>query len=202
LLLTLPAAAGLIVLAQPILAALFQRGAFGPAATAATAAALTAYAAGLPAFVMVKVLAPGFYAHRNTRTPVKVAIGALALNLALTLLLMRPFAHVGVAAALSASGWTQALALLALLRRHGHFRLDRHALRQMPRIAAASLGMAGLLVLLRLVLDPILAGPGMLRLAALVALVVAGLVAFVLFALAFGIVDWRELRGRLRRQPA
>src|SRR6266542_536498 len=81
LLLTLPAAAGLIVLAQPILAVLFERGAFGPAEAAATAAALAAYAVGLPAFVLVKVLAPGFYAHRNTATPVRVAVAALALNL-------------------------------------------------------------------------------------------------------------------------
>src|SRR5207248_874191 len=96
LLLTLPAAAALIVLAQPILSVLFQRGAFGPAESEATAAALAAYAAGLPAFVLVKVLAPGFYAHRNTATPVRVAVAALALNLALTLVLMPFLAHVGV----------------------------------------------------------------------------------------------------------
>src|SRR5260370_928783 len=76
LLLTLPAAAALIVLATPILTVLFERGAFGPAQRAATAAALAAYAAGLPAFVLVTVLAPGFYAHRNTATPVRVAVAA------------------------------------------------------------------------------------------------------------------------------
>ena len=85
LLLTLPAAVALAVLAQPILAVLFQRGAFGPADTAATAAALAAYAAGLPAFVLVKVLAPAFFARHDTKTPVKVAIAAMAVNLVLTL---------------------------------------------------------------------------------------------------------------------
>src|SRR5215207_545161 len=127
LLLTLPAAAGLIVLAQPILSVLFERGAFGPTEAAATAAALAAYAAGLPAFVLVKVLAPGFFAHRDTATPVKVAVAAMAANLLLTIVLMQFLAHVGVAIALTASGWLQAAILFVLLRRHGHFRLDRRA---------------------------------------------------------------------------
>src|SRR5205814_2511303 len=120
LLLTLPAAAGLVVLAQPILAVLFERGAFGPAEAAATAAALAAYAAGLPAFVLVKVLAPGFFAHQDTATPVKVAIAAMSTNLVLTLVLMQFWAHVGIAIALSAAGWLQAITLLVLLERRGH----------------------------------------------------------------------------------
>ncbi|HEV8677919.1 MAG TPA: murein biosynthesis integral membrane protein MurJ, partial [Stellaceae bacterium] len=201
LLLTLPAAAGLMILAQPILGVLFQRGAFGPAETAATAAALAAYAAGLPAFVLVKVLAPGFFAHRNTATPVKVAVAAMALNLALTLVLMQFLAHVGVALALSVAGWMQALALLVLLSRHGHFRLDRRALRNTPRIAVATLGMTAILVLLSLLLAPALAGSTMLRLAALAGLIAAGLVTFAGLALALGVADWRELRGRLMRSP-
>ncbi len=202
LLLTLPAAAALIVLALPILAVLFERGAFGPADASATASALAAYAAGLPAFVLVKVLAPGFFAHRNTKTPVKVAVAAVTVNLVLTLGLMQFFAHVGVAIALSAAGWMQALTLLVLLARHGNFRLDRRARSNIPRIAAAAFGMAGVLVALRFLLAPALAGPALLRLAALAGLVAAGLVAFALLILALGVTDWRELRGRLRRQPA
>jgi putative peptidoglycan lipid II flippase len=202
LLLTLPAAIALAVLALPILAVLFQRGAFGPAEAAATAAALAAYAAGLPAFVLVKVLAPGFFAHQDTATPVKVAIAAMATNLALTLLLMQLWAHVGVAIALSAAGWLQALALLVLLARRGHFRLDARSRGKIPRIAVASLGMGAAVLALRLALAPALAGPLAVRLGALAALVVAGLVVFVALVLALGVTDWRELRGQLRRQPA
>ncbi|HEX3954838.1 MAG TPA: murein biosynthesis integral membrane protein MurJ [Stellaceae bacterium] len=202
LLLTLPAAAALIVLAQPILAVLFERGAFGSTATAATASALAAYAAGLPAFVLVKVFAPGFYAHRNTATPVKVAIATMALNLALTLILMRFLEHVGVAIALSAAGWMQAIVLLALLARHGHFRLDQRALQRIPRIAGATLGMVAVLLAARAALDPMLGSPGILQFIALAALVGGGLLAFAGLAIAFGVVGWRELRGRLRRQPA
>ncbi|HTV87650.1 MAG TPA: murein biosynthesis integral membrane protein MurJ [Stellaceae bacterium] len=203
LLLTLPAAAALIVLAEPILAALFQRGAFGPLQTRATAAALAAYAAGLPAFVLVKVLAPGFFAHRNTKTPVKVAIAALALNLVLTLILMQYLAHVGIAIALSAAGWMQAATLFVLLGRHGHFRLDRRAATKIPRIAAATAIMALALWGLRDMLAPTLAGAPGMRILALATLVAAGLVSFTVVALALGVAEWRELRSRLRRfRPA
>ena len=205
LLLTLPAAAALVVLAQPILAVLFQRGAFGPTETAATAAALAAYAAGLPAFVLVKVLAPGFFARQDTATPVKVAAATVAANLLLTLLLMQFLAHVGVAIALSLAGWMQALALFTLLARHGHFRLDRRARSNIPRITAASLAMAAAVLALRLALEPALAGPLMLRLGALAGLVAAGIVIFGALVLALGVTDWRELRGQLLRsrgQPA
>ena len=112
------------MLATPILAVLFQRGAFSAADTAATAAALAAYAAGLPAFVLVKVLAPGFFARHDTATPVKVAVAAMAANLCLTLVLMQFLAHVGIALATTVAGWVNALTLLGLLIRRGHFRFD------------------------------------------------------------------------------
>ena len=202
LLLTLPAAAGLALLAHPILASLFERGAFGPAEATATAAALAAYAAGLPAFVLVKVLAPGFFARQDTATPVKVAVATMATNLALTLVLMQFWAHVGVALALSASGWLQALALFALLVRRGHFRIDRRARANLPRIAAATLAMGAVLWLLRAALEPALAGGAALRLAALAALIAAGAAVFGGLVLALGVTGWRELRSQLRRQPA
>jgi putative peptidoglycan lipid II flippase len=202
LLLTLPAAVALAVLAHPILAVLFQRGAFGPSDTAATAAALAAYAAGLPAFVLIKVLAPAFFARHDTATPVKIAIAALAANLVLTLVLMQFLAHVGIALATSAAGWINASALLVLLVRRRHFGLDARARRNLPRIAAAALGMGVLLMLLREALGAALVSAVPVRIAALAALVAAGLVIFGLMALALGITDWRELTGRRRRQPA
>jgi len=202
LLLTLPAAAALAVLAQPILAALFQRGAFGAADTAATAAALAAYAAGLPAFVLVKVLAPAFFARHDTATPVKVAITAMAVNLALTLILMHFLAHVGIALATSCAGWINALTLLFLLVRREHLHLDARSQRNLPRIGVATLGMALILALLRAALAPALAGAASVRIVALAGLVGSGLAAFAILALVLGIADWRHLWGRLRRQPA
>jgi putative peptidoglycan lipid II flippase len=202
LLLTLPAAVGLALLATPMLSVLFQRGAFGAADTAATAAALSAYAAGLPAFVLVRVLAPGFFARHDTATPVKIAIVAMAANLCLTLILMQFLAHVGIALATTIAGWINAATLLVLLIRRGHFGFDRRARRNLPRIAAAALGMGIVIALLRVALAPALGGPAFLRAGALAALVCAGLAAFAVLALVLGIADWRELLGRLRRQPA
>jgi putative peptidoglycan lipid II flippase len=201
-LLTLPAAIGLAILAQPILAVLFERGAFGAEATAATAAALSAYAVGLPAFVLVKVLAPAFFARQNTRTPVKVAVAALAVNLGLTLILMQFLAHVGVAIALSAAGWMQALTLIVLLTRRGYFRFDRRARLNLPRIAAAALAMGIALIALRLALAPALAGAAPVRLLALFGLIGAGVAIYAGLILALGVTGWRDLRGRLGRQSA
>jgi putative peptidoglycan lipid II flippase len=201
LLLTLPAAVGLMLLAGPILSALFERGAFGPAAATATAPALAAYAAGLPAFVLIKVLVPGFFARQDTATPVKVALAAMLVNLLLSLLLMRFFAHVGVAAALSVAGWVNALTLFALLARRGHFRLDRRVQTNLPRIAAAALGMGAVLIGLRYILAAALAGPPIERLAALAGLLAAGIAAFAVLSLVLGVIDWREIRGRLARGP-
>jgi putative peptidoglycan lipid II flippase len=202
LLLTLPAAVALAALAVPILAVLFQRGAFGPTDTLETAKALAAYAAGLPAFVLVRVLAPGFFARHDTRTPVKLAIAAVLVNLSLTLLLMQFLAHVGIALATSAAGWVNALGLFTLLVRRRHFRLDRRARRNLPRIAVAALAMGAALRLLLAAAGPALAGPVSLRVGALVGLVLAGLAAFALAVLVLGVADWRDLLGRLRRQPA
>ena len=202
LLLTLPAAVALAVLATPILAVLFQRGAFGPADTAATAAALAAYAAGLPAFVLIKVLAPAFFARHDTATPVKIAVAAMALNLLLTLVMMQFLAHVGIALATTAAGWLNALTLLALLIRRGHFAFDRRARRNLPRVGLAAVGMGTVVAMLRLLLAPALASPGMLPMGALAALICAGLAVFAATALGLGLADWRLLLGRLRRLPA
>jgi putative peptidoglycan lipid II flippase len=202
LLLTLPAAVALALLATPILSVLFQRGAFGAADTSATAAALAAYAAGLPAFVLIKVLAPAFFARHDTATPVKVAVAAVAANLCLTLVLMQLLAHVGIAIATTVAGWINAVTLLVILLRRGHFRFDRRARRNLPRVAAAALGMGVVLTSLQSALAPALGGPAMLRIGALVALVCAGLAAFAVLALAFGVADWRSLSGRRRRQAA
>jgi len=202
LLLTLPAATALAILALPILEVLFERGAFGSREAAATASALIAYSAGLPAFVLVKVLAPAFFARHDTKTPVKVAIVSLATNLGLTLVLMQFLAHVGVAIALSAAGWLQAVILMVVLARRGNFRFDPRARANLPRIAAATIGMAAVLIGLRLALAPLLAEAAAWRLAALAGLVAGGLLAFLLLVLAFGVTGWRELRGQFGRQPA
>src|SRR5690606_6204421 len=85
LLLTVPAAAALLVIPAPLIGVLFERGAFGSVETVATAQALAAFALGLPAYVLIKVLAPGFFAREDTATPVKIAAACVAANLCLNL---------------------------------------------------------------------------------------------------------------------
>jgi putative peptidoglycan lipid II flippase len=198
LFLTLPSAVGLGVAAWPIMSVLFERGAFGPVEANATASALAAYAAGLPAFVLIKIMTPGFFARHDTATPVKVAIAAMATNLILTvgLGLLLPFHHVGIASATSIAGWVNALSLMVLLHRRGHFTLDARSRRTVPRIVAASVGMGLLLWGMNELAAPLYDGPFIARSAALIVVIGIAVVAFFVMALLFGAVDWREIRQR------
>lgn len=143
LLLTLPSMAGLIVLAEPIVSVLFQRGAFGAAESAATSAALAAFAIGLPGYVLIKVFSAGFFAREDTKSPVRVAVVALVTNIVLNLILMQVLGHVGIALATALSSTLNAGLLWWMLVRRGHFRLDARNRRRLPRMVLASLIMAG-----------------------------------------------------------
>jgi putative peptidoglycan lipid II flippase len=106
LLLSLPAAAALWLLADPIIRVLFEHGRFGPEDTLRTAGALAAFAVGLPAFVLIKALTPGFFAREHTRAPLNIAVVAIVVNIALNLIFLcgTTLAHVGIALATSLSG--------------------------------------------------------------------------------------------------
>lgn len=199
MLLTLPAAVALMLVAMPVITVLFERGAFGGDASAATAAALAAYALGLPAFVLIKVLAPGYFSRQDTRTPVKIAVAALLVNIVLNLALMGPFAHVGIALASAAAAWLNALLLARGLARRGHFAFDERLKRRLPRAIGASLAMALLLAGLQLVMAPWLDGVPSLRALALAVLVTAGVAGFGLMAVWLKAADPGEMRRLLRR---
>ena len=102
--LTLPAAIALFVMAVPIINVLFQRASFTSSDTVETAAALAAFSLGLPAFVLIKVFSPGFFAREDTRTPMWFAGVALVVNVVLSLALLPFLAHVGIALATSIAG--------------------------------------------------------------------------------------------------
>jgi putative peptidoglycan lipid II flippase len=192
LLLALPAAVGLALLAGPIVAVLFERGAFDGEAARATAQVLAALALGLPAQVLAKVLAPGFFAREDTATPVRIALAALAVNIGAALLLTPTLGHVGLALALSLSGWAHALGLAWLLARHHLLRPDRLLHRRIGAMLAAALAMAGVL----LAAGGLLAVPALPSL--LLVIVVAGVV-YLLTAWAAGGVDrfWWRAPGAL-----
>jgi len=122
MLLALPAAAGLIALAEPIIRVLFERGAFSAADTSATASALICFSAGLPAFILIKVFQPGFFAREDTATPTWFSAISVVINVALSLILFPFLQHVGIAIATTVSAWTNAVLLFTILWRKGHYR--------------------------------------------------------------------------------
>ncbi|WP_430437540.1 murein biosynthesis integral membrane protein MurJ [Oceanibaculum nanhaiense] len=201
LLLTLPATAGLVVLAGPIVEVLFQRGAFTAADAQATGLALAAYSLGLPAYVAVKVLAPGFYAREDTATPVKVAIAAMLANIVAGVVLMQFIAHVGLALATAFSSWLNVALLGTILARRGGFVPDARLRGRAWRILVACLVMVGLLLA---GLEVWTLSQGMapaLRAAVLAGLVAAGAVLYGIACQLTGAARWGELKGMLRRKP-
>jgi putative peptidoglycan lipid II flippase len=119
MLLALPAALALTVLAGPMMATIFYHGEMTPNDILQMTHALQAYAVGLLAFMLIKVLAPGYYARQDTRTPVKIGIQAMVANMVLNLALVLPLAHAGLALATSLSSYLNAFMLYRGLRREG-----------------------------------------------------------------------------------
>ena len=194
LLLTLPAAAALMVIARPIVEVLFVRGAFNATAADATADALAIYSVGLPAYVLVKGLTPGFFAREDTTTPVKIAIAALFINLAVALSLIWPFKHLGIAAATATASWFNTAALSVILYRRGHFRIDARLARRAPRTLAASIGMAIVLWIGKDLLHDFMTRGTLDGLIGLTVLIAAGGGAFAILAFLLGAVDRNDLK--------
>lgn len=194
LLLTLPAATALVVSAEPIVRALFERGAFDASDTVATAGALAAFSIGLPAYVLIKVLAPAFFANEDTKTPVKVAALCLTANVLFILVLIGPLAHVGIALATALSNWLNAIGLAFLLRRSGHLGVDERLAGRVPRLLLAAGVMAAVLWALPQALPP------MAPLLLLLVLVAAGGGAYALAVQLLGGGDIREIRAMLGRR--
>jgi len=137
LVLGLPCAAVLAVFGELILATLFQYGAMSVQDIEASALSLMAYAIGLPAFMLIKVLAPHFFAHQDTKTPVKIGVVAMTSNIAFNLILVWPLDHVGLALATSLSAWLNALLLLRGLHRRGWYEVHQPPWRQGVQITLA-----------------------------------------------------------------
>jgi putative peptidoglycan lipid II flippase len=199
LLLALPAAAASMAIAEPIIATLFQRGAFGEAETAKTALALIAFSVGLPAYVLVKVLAPAFFAREDTRTPVRIAIGCVILNFLLnvTLGLGTPLAHVGIALSTAIAAWVNSALLATLAARRGYLEADARLKSKIPRMVLASAIMAAALLGAERFLTAPLHGNEAERGFALAVLVAIGLAVFALCALALKAAAWGDVKSRL-----
>jgi len=143
--LTLPAATALVAIGVPIVRVLFERGAFDAAATIAVSEALAGFAIGLPAFVLVRVLQPGFFSRADTRTPTLLAGLSMVVNVVVSLALFPSLEHIGIALATSISAWVNVVLLALLLGRRGHFRPSRAETGSLAGILAVAVAMGLLL---------------------------------------------------------
>ena len=148
MLLTMPAAVALIALAEPIVRVLFERGAFTPLATVQTAQALIAFSAGLPAYVLIRVLQPGFFAREDTITPTVFAALSVVANIAISIWLFPSLLHVGIAIATAASAWLNVLLLALTLAFRRQFVLTLSQWRAQAAILLISVIMGGCLWIL------------------------------------------------------
>jgi putative peptidoglycan lipid II flippase len=148
----LPAAVALIVLAEPILMALFQYGEMTSRDISMSALSLRAYAAGLLAFMLIKVLAPGYYSRQDTKTPVKIGIIAMVANMVLNFALVLPLhhfwqvGHVGLALATALAAWLNAILLWRGLVSTGVYQAASGQFVQMAKLLVAALIMGAALV--------------------------------------------------------
>ena len=201
LFLTLPAMVALIVAAEPIVRGLFQYGHFSQVDTARCAWALAGFSIGLPSYVLVKVLTPGYYARQDTRTPVRFATISVGVNIAANLALIPLIGHVGPPLATALSSTVNVWMLYRTLARRGHFIADPQLKRRLPRLALAALLMGAALFASDRLLDPWLNGAMAMRYLALVVLVCAGVAVYALACFvtrAFRLADVKALIRRRR----
>ncbi len=208
LLLTLPAAIALLIAAEPIIRVLFERGAFVAEDTPKTAYALMAFAVGLPAFVLIKVFQPAFFAREDTKTPMVFAginmlvnaIGSIALFFIFKHFGLMP--HVGIAVATTLAAWINAAMLFITLKRHGDFEGDRRLARNLPLILFASVAMGAVVYDIVFWLAPYLSSAASLsvKVAALAAVVGAGALVFALIVVVTGVLGLAQLKRFTQRK--
>lgn len=194
--LTIPAALGLVLLSYPIINLLY--GLKGDQIMA-TAAALAAFATGIPAYVLSKVFATGFFARQDTKTPVKIAIISIACNLILNVILMGPFSHVGLAMATSIAAWINASLLLIVLHRRDWFSLTRQIQITGAKVLISAATMGGGLILARDQWLTTLPNTFFLQIIAVLSIITCGMVIFGSMGQLTGAFNLMHIRQALRR---
>ena len=208
LFLALPAAAALIVIAEPICIVMFQYGKFTLADARNTGWVLAAFASGLPAYILIRVLVPGFYAREDMRTPVKYAVISMIVNTVLSVALVWPpfglpsLSFVGIAVATAIAAWVNAILLAMGLYARKHWHVDAQLKRRLPRLILATALMAAALVPLGIWVTPWLHASLLGRVQALAVLVFAGMLAYAVLCLGLRVTSFAELRQTLRRGRA
>lgn len=180
LLIGVPAALALALLAEPLIATLFHYGEVTDRDVLMSAQSLRAYSAGLLAFMLIKVLAPGFFAREDTRTPVKIGVIAMVANMVFNLALIVPLAHAGLALATSLSAWLNGYLLWRGLRKEGAWQSQPGWPKFLMQLAAANGALAAVVLWLNAPVAEWLLLGGLARATDMAILVVAGVAAYFL----------------------
>lgn len=202
LFLTLPAAAALWVLSDEIIRVVYEHGAFNPETTTVVAGILAIYGLGLPGFVMIKALNPGYFAREDTKTPMRFTMVSVAVNCALAVSLFPFFAERGIATAEVVSGWLTTTLLFVTLVRRGHFDMDRAFAWRLVRLVIAAGVMAGALEYASTYASPYITpqSPLLYQVAAVFALIGIAMVVYFGTAFAIGGASLGMLRRNLKRK--
>lgn len=193
LLFSLPAAAALAVLAAPVVSVLFERGEFGAEEALATSRALIVFAIGLPAFILIKVFTPGFFAKGDTRTPVRISILCLIINTILNAALIKPFGYLGLATGTVFASWLQVVLLGVALVKKDVYHTDARLRQRLPRIILCTVLMSVALWGMMHYTTPYFEERTLIRTAALSVLVGVGLAVFFGAAHVFKACNLRNL---------
>lgn len=202
LFMTLPATVAFIISAEPIIRGLFQHGAFTAEDTVRCGWALSAFSLGLPAYVLIKVLTPGYYAREDTRTPVRFATYSILVNLVGNLILIPIIGHVGPPLATALASCVNITLLYVELRRRGHFVADGRLRRRLPRLALAALIMGAVLFGLDKLIAPYTTGPILIRFLGLAGLVTGGFSIYGVACFLTGAYRMADLKALIRRRGA
>ena len=200
MLLCLPAALALSVASGPLISALFEGGRFTAQDAAITAMTLAIIVTGLPAYVLVKVLTPGFYSRQDTATPVKTAGVTLIANVLLNFALIPPFGIAGLAAAIAICSWLNCLMLYVILHRRGHFRIEGWLASRIAKQLFAGAAMAGALWLVKGALPGFFSGSVGHRLIGVGALIASGLAVYFPLVWVIGGMGKEDIQALLRRR--
>ncbi len=201
MLVCLPATIALAVCALPLTKTFFLRGAFTLQDAQWTAYALMGLVVGLPAYVLIRVLTPGYFARGDTKTPVKTAAIGLAVNILLNVAALKLDLNVlGLALATALGAWVNCGLLYTLLHRHGHVWADARFKKRLVRQLVASAVMGALVWGLLFVLQDWFLGPTLLRVAGLGILVFSGIALYFLIGGGIGAFDREQVYGLLRRK--
>ncbi len=201
LLLTLPAALALVICGQPIAAGLFGYGKFDAEDVHKTAQALAAFSLGLPAYILVKVLTPAFYARQDTRTPVRYGMIAVGANLVLNLALIGPLQHMGPPLATALASTVNVILLYRTLRQRGDFVPDARLRRRAWRLLVAALLMGAALWAVQDRITHFVAGFWWQRALALAVLVGAGALVYGAATMLLGAFTRADVATFFKRKP-